>query len=635
MSTIRPPARAEASGRRRARRGSLERPVNGRLYRGAFLLLGLPLVVLAFSVTRPGVLAAPQLPPTFDGAGARALAVEFARAYPDRAPGTSGALGAAQWFRDQMRPFGLPVTADSWQQRVPGLGRVRLQNLWAVVAGKSTDALVVMAHRDDTGAGPGANDDGSGTAALVELARGYAQTDGGSTRQSVQPEHTVVFLSTDAGAFGGLGAERFAARLPFHVTAVVNLDAIAGPGIPGIVITGDTARSPAGVLVETAARRLLEQTGDRARRASLGTQLLDLAFPFTLYEQGPLVSHGVPAVTLTTAGSRPPDDFGDRPGRLDGRHLTAVGRTAEQLLGSLDQEVALPQATTSFVWAGDRVVRGWAIELLLFGLALPYLVAVTDLFARCRRRGVALAPAIRSLRSRLGLWLFAGGAFIVFRVFGAWPRAPSRPLSPGAPVAGTWPVAALAGLAVLLVLAWTIGRQRLVPRREVTAAESFAGETVALLGLGVTALLVVATNAFALIFLLPMLHAWVWLPQLPRSARAGRAAVFAFGLVGPLLIPLSLALRVGLGLDAPWYLVALVSVGYVPFVAVVPALLAGACAAQLAACAVGRYAPYPAGRERPARGPFRSLVRAVVLTRRARRRATTGERRERRRAIGG
>ena len=115
---------------------------------------------------------------------------------------------------------------------MPGLGRVRLQNLWAVAAGQSSDAIVVMAHRDDTGTGPGANDDATGTAALVELARGYGQ---GNTpaAQRVRPAHTIVFLSTDGGAFGGLGAARFVARKPFHVVATINLTAIGGRGAPG------------------------------------------------------------------------------------------------------------------------------------------------------------------------------------------------------------------------------------------------------------------------------------------------------------------------------------------------------------------------------------------------------------------
>ena len=89
-----------------------------------------------------------------------------------------------------------------------------------------------MAHRDNTGVGPGANDNASGTAALVELARGYAQADT-PAGERVRPAHTLVFLSTDGGAFGALGAVRFAKQLPFHVVAVVNLRAIAGPGRHG------------------------------------------------------------------------------------------------------------------------------------------------------------------------------------------------------------------------------------------------------------------------------------------------------------------------------------------------------------------------------------------------------------------
>ncbi|MGZ8701407.1 MAG: hypothetical protein ACXWZY_03835, partial [Gaiellaceae bacterium] len=52
--------------RRRARPGSLQRPVNGRLYRGTWLLVGLPLLVAAFSVARPTPLPRAVLP-AFDG----------------------------------------------------------------------------------------------------------------------------------------------------------------------------------------------------------------------------------------------------------------------------------------------------------------------------------------------------------------------------------------------------------------------------------------------------------------------------------------------------------------------------------------------------------------------------------------
>src|SRR4051795_9622330 len=102
------------SSRRRPRRGSLERPVSGRLYRGTWLLVGIPLLAAAFSVHKPGPLPPPTtvLPASFDGPSAVTLASELARLYPDRAPGSAGAVGAAQWVRDQLTPYGLHVDPD-------------------------------------------------------------------------------------------------------------------------------------------------------------------------------------------------------------------------------------------------------------------------------------------------------------------------------------------------------------------------------------------------------------------------------------------------------------------------------------------------------------------------------------------
>jgi hypothetical protein len=625
MAMARIPAR-----RRRARRGSLERPVNTRLYRGAFLVLAVPLLVLAFSIARPAPLPAPLLPPNFDGEATRQLASDLATHFPDRTPGGPGSLRAGQWFRDQLAPYGLPVFSDTWDAQVPGLGRTQLRNLWAIARGQSSDAIVVMAHRDDTGAGPGANDNASGTAALVELARGYAQASTPSS-ESVRSAHTIVFLSTDGGAFGGLGALRFAERTHFHVVATINLTAIAGRGPPRIVITGDTPRSPAAALVETASKRVLEQSGASPRRPGFAQQLIDLGFPFTLYEQGPFVARGIPAITLTTAGERPPPAFTDRATQLDTARLTAIGRATQGIIGSLDQGLELAQGTTSFVWLGSRIVRGWAIELVLFTLLFPYLVGAVDLFAHCRRRGIALLPAARSLRTRLGFWLFVGLAFAAFRLFGAWPSGVPRPPNPALPSSGDWPVLALTALGLVAFGGWIVARHRLVPRRPVGADERLAGETVALLAFGVVALLVLATNPFALLFFLPALHAWLWLPQVRARHPLFRLVVFCLGLTGPMLIVLSLAVRLGLGFDAPWYLLELAGVGYVHLPAVAITLGAVACAAQLATVAAGRYAPYPAPGERPALGPLRSLIRALILAFRARRRVQL----ERRRALGG
>jgi hypothetical protein len=596
--------------------------VNGRLYRASFLVLLPALALLAFTVTKPVALQGPTLPPAFDENVAGALARELATAYPNRVPGSPGGQAAAAWFRGKISVFDLPTRTAAWRESVPGLGEVELRNVMAVVSGSSPDVIVVMAHRDDTGAGPGANDNASGTAALLELARTYARPRS-ETQNAVLPTHTLVFLSTDGGAFGGLGALRYARRAAEtgRVVAVVNLDALAGPGPARVEIAGDQPRSPATTLVQTASRRIVEQIGARPEHPGVVGQLIDLGFPFTLHEQGPFVARGIPALTITSSDNRPAPSFGDTAGALRVTRLGQLGRSAQELLFSLDGGLELAQGTTSYVWFGDRVVRGWAIELVLIALLVPFFVAVVDLFALTRRQRIGLGPAAKALRSRLVFWFFAWVVFTCFGVLGAWPEGAARPPNPESEVTGDWHVLPLLVFGVLLFACWLLARRRLVPRREISAQENLAGETVALLALGVVALLVVATNPFALLFLLPALHAWLWLPQLRTARTPVRLGVYAAGLAGIALLFVSFGWRFGLGLDTPWYLLTLVSVGYVKTTPVLIALAATAAGAQLATAAVGRYAPYPTAQEHRPPGPVRTLVRTSVLAARRRRRA--------------
>ena len=170
-------------------------------------------------------------------------------------------------------------------------------------------------------------------------------------------------------------------------------------------------------------------------------------------------------------------------------------------------------------------------------------------------------------------------------------------------------------------------RPRLAVRRRVTAEEQLSGHVVALVALAIVGLLVVATNPFALLFVLPALHLWLWLPQIRIARPPVRIALFLAGLAGPAIVVCSLAWRFDLGLDAPWYLLELVAVRYIGTPAVLITLAGAAAASQLAAAAAGRYAPYPTASERGPRGPVRELVRAVVLAQRARRRAAAQRRR--------
>jgi hypothetical protein len=630
MAANRPPAQA------RARHGSLERPINARLYRGTWLLVGIPLLIAAFSVGKPAALraAVPTLPPAFDKARATALARDLAQTFPDRSPGSPGAISARQWFVDEVGKIGLRVRREPFVATIPGRGRVHLENLIVTIPGRSPQALAVLAHLDNVGTAPGANDNASGIAALIELARSYATSVSGNAPPGasiVSPAHTLFFVATDGGEFGGLGANRFAADFRDRIVATVVLDSIAGRNTARLVIAGNTAREADPGLVETTAARIQEQAGAPPRRPNAFAQLLDLAFPFTLYEQGPVLSHGVGAVTITTADDRGPPLFSDTPQRLNGGRLAQIGRSAQELLRALDQGAELVQGTSSYVYLGARVIRGWAIELVLIAALLPFVIATIDLFARCRRRHLPIAPALRSYRSRLFFWLSAGAVFVLFALVGVWPTGAALPLGPHSPAARHWPLLGLFGLAAIAVLVWIVARSRLTPRRPVGIDEELAGHTAALLALGVVGLLVVATNPYSLLIVLPSLHAWLWLPQVQSRPIWIRASVYAAGFLGPAIVLISFASRYGLGLDAPWYLAELVAVRFISIPTFVIGLAWLAVAGQFAALTVKRYAPYPDAPERGL-GPIRSALRSLVLAQRARKRAGAEQRQ---RAAGG
>jgi hypothetical protein len=617
---------AAPDARRRPRRGSLERPISGRIYRVAWVAVAVPLLVAAFSVGQPVALQQPRLPPSFDRTTAVQFATQLAREYPDRRPGTTGAAQATNWVAERFRDYDFAVQRQEFTANVPGLGNEKFVNLIATAptssAGNvahSQQVIAIVAHRDNLGGSPGANYDASGTGALLELAR-----DTGSASLS----HTLVLVSTDGDVYGSLGSAELAGApgLGSRVAAVIDLDAIGGHNAPHIHFAGDAPRTPASSLVATAEASIQAQSQTTPVRPNALSQLIDLAFPFSLYGQSPFIAHGTPAVTLSTAGARTPDAQGDTVAALDETRMDQLGRSAQILLGSLDAAADVASGTESYVWTGTRLIRGWTIEFLLLGCLLPFMAATVDLFARCRRRHIALRPALRSLASRLGLWLWIGVLLAFFSFTGIFPNGESRPISPESPVAKNWPALALIVFGALVALGWLVTRPRLIPTGPVRRQDELGGHLAAMLGLGIVALVVAAQNPFALIFVLPSLHAWLWLPHASERGRLAALGVFSLGFIGPLLLLGSFAFRYEFGLDALWYVVALTSVGFVPIPLVLAFLVWGATAAQVGAIAVGRYAPYPAADERPRRGPIRESIRqAVLLSRRMRAREEPGE----------
>ncbi len=112
----------------------------------------------------------------------------------------------------------------------------RLANVVGVIPGKRADELVLFsAHYDHIGIvrpvdgdsiANGANDDASGTTAVIELAR-YFKALG-------RPERTLIFVAFAAEEMGGFGSRYLATRIdPASVVAMFNVEMIGKPAAEG------------------------------------------------------------------------------------------------------------------------------------------------------------------------------------------------------------------------------------------------------------------------------------------------------------------------------------------------------------------------------------------------------------------
>jgi Peptidase family M28 len=590
--------------RRRPRRGTVSRPVNTRLVRVAAVVVAPALLAVLFSVSTTGVLPRPVLEPLFDGEAAAELATRLSTEYPDRRPGSLGAEGAARWYHETIAGIGLAVEEDAWTEDVPGLGPVELRNVVTVVPGRSEEAVVIVAHRDNSGAGRSETDNAAATAALIELARGYTPQ---ATAPAALPARTLVLVSTDAGAYGGAGAGRFARESPYadDAIAVVVLDAF-DRGRPLLAIAADEPVSPARALVRTAAARIEEQTGVKPSLPTVPVQLVDLAIPYAGKEQGPFLAEGISAITISTRSLTGAGGLAEAPSSSQAvAALDRLGRATEALVSSIDASVGAAFRTPDSLFFDDRAASGWAVRLTLVLAVVPFALGIVDLIARGRRRGLPFRPALRNLRARALFWGYGGLLLWLGGLLGAFPTGAALAIPPA--MVSDWPVAGLALLAAALALGWLTARRRLVPLSGVTAEERLAGYSVALGWIGVVAVVLAIAKPYGLVFVLPSLYAWLWLPI--RSRLWARLVLYALGLMGPFAGLALLAHELDIGLvTALLYVGSLATVGYVSVGSVVLGLAWAAGAAQLGALAAGRYAPYAGGVEPPPAGIVRQSL---------------------------
>lgn len=173
------------------------------LSRAAFIRLGILALVLAvllcvgyfIMIPMPGESHRGPLPPLTDGEAAAAERLQrdvmtIAGEIGPRSVYQYRSLErAAAWIEDELRAAGYEPTRETFpiEPRDDVDWEVGVSNIIVEVPGSDASAgiLIIGAHYDGCGSTPGANDNGSGVAATLELARRFA---------TAQPSRTIRFV---------------------------------------------------------------------------------------------------------------------------------------------------------------------------------------------------------------------------------------------------------------------------------------------------------------------------------------------------------------------------------------------------------------------------------------------------------
>jgi aminopeptidase YwaD len=177
----------------------------------------------------------------------------------------------------------------------------------------AAQSVVFGAHLDSVPAGPGANDNGSGSAMVLELAQVLA------TRDEPFALHFVLFGAEELGLFGSHNyVERLTDAERANTRAMINLDMVG---------VGDTWRFGG---TDDLVQRALGTTSDMGERA------LPLRGPQSgASDHASFLAAGMPALFIYRVEDPNYHQAGDRAELVDANALAQAGSIALDVLGSL------------------------------------------------------------------------------------------------------------------------------------------------------------------------------------------------------------------------------------------------------------------------------------------------------------
>jgi hypothetical protein len=371
-----------------------------------------------------------------------------------RPMGSTAEQNALQWAAGHLEAAGLDdVRIMDVRTTPPGVMR-KVRNTRSGVAygtlrGTTDRIFIIGAHIDSASPEvPGANDDGSGTAVVLELARVMAQREW---------HHTIVFCLFGGEEGGLVGSRVFAEQYERLDRVDLMLQVDMANGVDDLVpfIDKGTMQTPSWLL-------------SASQEALLDMGYGGLSYPFHFFtwniasgsgassDHEPFLVRGIPAIDFTTDPTDPihtPQDSWEwfRPGGLE-RSGDLVYRLVERFDGGTPEQrtgsyIALPVASTFLV------IPTWsAWVLVVASIVAGIVVTIRQWRSRTELRGTPRprVPGLKVFGALFIIWLAAWGAENVVSIVSGW-RSPW--------FAQPWivigPVAAAALAALVLVGVWS------------------------------------------------------------------------------------------------------------------------------------------------------------------------------------
>jgi Peptidase family M28 len=253
---------------------------------------------------------------------------------------------AADFIEDSFSRAGLHPRRDSYQMQGQAC-----HNIEAKISGDRPEIIIIGAHYDSVFGSPGANDNGTGVAATLALARRLA---------SVRPKHTlrfVAFANEEPPYFlsGEMGSLVYARRCKEHgdkISAMISLETIGyfsdaensqtypSPGL-GMFYpkVGNFIGFVSNVNSRALLRRVITQFRKHAKIPSEGASLPAFIPGVSWSDQWSFWQQGYPAIMVTdTAPFRYPyyHSSNDTPDKLDYDRFALVVSGMEKVIEDLD-----------------------------------------------------------------------------------------------------------------------------------------------------------------------------------------------------------------------------------------------------------------------------------------------------------